>query len=238
MIASVPIASMTPTEMSGAPPRGEIDHRGARAVGEVAVAVGDEAMRRARAVAGADVEIDAVILVVALVLAEREAGMRAVIHPVETQADVVIGVRGARKVRRAPERSAPAMKPVLIAISALPLCLNSLANDPPDQSGQAAGARSTVSRLCRAAPSSRGTPVCLHHLQRLRRGSARARRASAAGSGSTAARSAPCTACRDSRRRWCSCARSRSTGGRRHRLFDQHAGDLGVVLRLDLVDRA
>src|SRR5690242_10857505 len=53
-------------------------------------------MRRARAVARADVEVDALFLVVALVLGQREAGMRAVIHPVEAQPDIVIGTRGNR----------------------------------------------------------------------------------------------------------------------------------------------
>ena len=72
---------------------GEVDHRGAGAIGEVAVAVGDEAMRRARAVAGADVEVDAGFGEIALVLAEREGGVRAVIHPVQAQADIVLRAR-------------------------------------------------------------------------------------------------------------------------------------------------
>ena len=74
---------------------GEIGHRSTRPIGELAVAIGDQTMRRSRAIAGADIEIDALLLIVTLVLAEREAGMGAVIHPVEPQADIIIGTRWA-----------------------------------------------------------------------------------------------------------------------------------------------
>ena len=54
------------------------------------------------------------------------------------------------------------------------------------------------------ALTSRGTPVCRIICEQRCPIGACARRGSAAGSGSTAGRSAPCTACRDSRRRSCS----------------------------------
>ena len=103
--ASVPCASMVATAITGAPWAARLSMVDGRAVGEVAVAVGDQPHGVARAVALLDREVDAFLLVEALVDAEQEDRVRAVEQPVGAQRHLVGGLRrdAAGEDRRAGE---------------------------------------------------------------------------------------------------------------------------------------
>ena len=96
--ASVPVASIVATDDDGRALRRDLHHRDSRGIGEGRVLVGDEADRVAGAVALLDHNVESVLVVVALVDAEEEDGMRAVEQPVGAQ--VTLSAAKARRQRQ------------------------------------------------------------------------------------------------------------------------------------------